>query len=130
MDRSLVDEPDLPDYNPTPKEDTLSRFIVLYHADTTASEQMQQSDDEGQAEMQAWMNWAQNVGPALVDMGAPLGDTAIVPREGAGPAASTAVGYSIVEAPDLNAAAALMEGHPHLRIGTIHILQALTVPGM
>jgi len=63
-------------------------------------------------------------------MGAPRGDTAIVPQKGAGPAASTAVGYSIVEAPDLGAAAALMEGYPHLRIGKIHIHQALAVPGI
>lgn len=53
-----------------------------------------------------------------------------LPDHGAGPAASTAVGYSIVEAPDLNAAAALMEGHPHLRIGTIHLHQVLAIPGM
>ncbi|MDT0181465.1 hypothetical protein LG322_00190 [Microbacterium aerolatum] len=108
----------------------MSRFVVLDHAAISASEQMQKSEDAGQAEMQAWMAWAQKVGPALVDMGAPLGETATVPATGGGSTASTAVGYSILEAPDLSTAAALMEGHPHLRIGTIQIHQAIAVPGM
>lgn len=108
----------------------MSRFVVLDHAAISASEQMQKSEDAGQAEMQAWMAWAQKVGPALVDMCAPLGETATVPATGGGSTASTAVGYSILEAPDLSTAAALMEGHPHLRIGTIQIHQAIAVPGM
>jgi len=43
---------------------------------------------------------------------------------------TTVAGYSIVEAPDADAAAALMEGHPHLEVGTIQLHEALEVPGM
>ncbi|GAA1964059.1 hypothetical protein GCM10009776_28550 [Microbacterium deminutum] len=91
---------------------------------------MQQSEDEGQAEMQAWMDWAQGVGAALVDMGTPLGGSTVVSADGRADVASTAVGYSILEAHDLDAAAAMMEGHPHLGVGTIHIHETLAVPGM
>lgn len=108
----------------------MSRYVVLYHAQTSASEQMQQSEDEGQAEMQAWMDWAQNAGDALVDMGTPLGATAVVSADGRADEASTAVGYSILEADDLDVAAAMMQGHRHRRIGTIHIHETLVVPGM
>lgn len=37
MERSPIDEPDLPDHSPTPEEDILSGFLVLCHAETTAS---------------------------------------------------------------------------------------------
>ena len=103
---------------------------MLYHAETTAAEQMQQSEEEGQAEMQAWMTWAQNVGPALIDFGAPLGSSTVVSADGVGTSTTTAAGYSIIEASDLDAASALMDGHPHLRIGTIQIHEVLAVPGM
>ena len=109
----------------------MARYIVLYHADVTATEQMQQSADDGAAEMQAWMEWAQRVGAALVDMGSPLGATTAETDEGSATVArSTAVGYSMLEAPDADAAAAMMAGHPHLRIGTIQLHQMLNIPGM
>lgn len=108
----------------------MAKYLVVYHADVSAEEQMQQSEDQGQAEMQEWMAWAGKAGDALLDMGSPLGTARSVSSAGASTSSSTAVGYSIVEAADADAAAALMGGHPHLKIGTIEVLETIPVPGM
>ena len=47
--------------------------------------------------------------------------------------AATVGGYSIIQADDLDAAVALMEGHPHFMSGegaTIRIHETLDLPGM
>jgi hypothetical protein len=49
---------------------------------------------------------------------------------GASPSSTTTGGYSIVDAADADAAAALMDGHPHLKNGTIEVLEAIELPGM
>lgn len=108
----------------------MAKYLVLYHADVSAEEQIDQSEEEGQAEMQDWMAWAGKAGAALLDMGTPLGNARSVSSSGAEPSPSSAAGYSIVEAPDADAAAALMGGHPHLKIGTIEVLETIQLPGM
>ena len=108
----------------------MTKYLVLYNADVGAEEQMQQSEEDAQASMQAWMDWAARVGPALVDFGTPLGQAREVTSEGASTPSTTVGGYSIVEAADADAAAALMVGHPHLELGTIRLHEALAVPGM
>lgn len=106
----------------------MAKYLVLYHADASAEEQMQQTAEEGQAEMQAWMTWAGSTGDALVDLGSPLGNSRAVTSSGASQSSSTVAGYSIIEAPDADAAAALMNGHPHLKNGTIEVLEPIALP--
>lgn len=108
----------------------MAKYLVLYHADTSAQDQMQQSDEEAQAEMQAWGVWAGKVGDALLELGSPLGEARSVSSAGVSMASSTAAGYSIVEAADADAAAALMVGHPHLKTGTIEVLETIDLPEM
>jgi hypothetical protein len=66
--------------------------------------------------MDAWMGWAGRVGSALTDMGAPCQYAGTV---GATYPASEGFigGYSIVEADSVDAAKALLDGHPHLMMG-------------
>jgi hypothetical protein len=108
----------------------MATYLVLYHSDVSAEQQMQQSDDDAQASMQEWNEWAGRAGSALVDFGAPVGNARRVSSAGASSADSTVGGYSIVEASDADAAAALMDGHPHLKVGTIEVLEAIDLPGM
>jgi hypothetical protein len=108
----------------------MAKYLVLYHSDTSAEEQIQQSDEEAQAEMQEWGVWAGKVGGALIDMGTPLGNARSVSSEGASSSSATVGGYSIVEAADADAAAALMVGHPHLKTGSIEVLETIQLPGM
>ena len=102
----------------------MTKYLVLYKADQSAQQQMSSATPEqAQAGMAAWVEWQQRSGDAIVDMGSPLapaGDTAD-PSIG---------GYSIVQAESPEALAKVLDGHPHLQIGTIETHQFLDMPGM
>ncbi len=102
----------------------MTKYLVLYKAEQSAQQQMSgASPEEAQAGMAAWMDWQQRVGPALVDMGSPVApaDQAADPSIG---------GYSIVQADSPEALEKVLDGHPHLQIGTIETHQFLDMPGM
>jgi hypothetical protein len=105
----------------------MAKYLVLYRAKVSAAEQMSQSSPEqAQAGMQAWMEWAQKAGEAVVDLGSPLGVV-----EPGGDAGDPIGGYSILQADSPEALAAVLDGHPHTMWGgTIETLAMLSVPGM
>jgi hypothetical protein len=105
----------------------MAKFLVLYRSTTTAAEQMATTTPEqAQAGMQAWMTWAQKAGPALVELGSPLSQVT-----SGGNAGDPIGGYSILQADDPTALAAVLEGHPHTAWGgTIEVLEFLPMPGM
>ena len=105
----------------------MAKYLVLYRAKVSAVEQMSQgSPEQAQASMQAWMDWAQRAGGAVVDLGAPLGVV-----DPAGDEADPIGGYSILQADSAQALAAVLEGHPHSAWGgTIETLEMLEMPGM
>jgi hypothetical protein len=105
----------------------MAKFLVLYRATTTASEQMAAgTPEQAQAGMDAWMAWSQRAGDAVVDLGSPL---AVI--EAAGDAGDPIGGYSILQAEDAGALAKVLDGHPHAAMGgTIEILEFLAMPGM
>jgi hypothetical protein len=95
----------------------MTKYLLLYRAPASASDQMAgATPEQAQAGMDAWMGWAGRVGSALTDMGAPCQYAATV---GATYPASEGFigGYSIVEADSVDAARALLDGHPHLMMG-------------
>ena len=111
----------------------MTKFLVLYNADSSAREQMAQATPEQQqAGMDAWMAWAQKAGPALVDLGAPLQAVARVTAGGDGDNTSAASGWSVLEADSEPAARALLGGHPHLMMpgASIDVFEAVAMPGM
>lgn len=100
------------------------KFLVLYKSDVSAQQQMGQSTPEqAEAGMQEWMSWAGRAGEAIVDMGSPVGPTS----DGAD---ASIGGYSILQADSREALDAVLEGHPHLHIGTIDVHEFLDLPGM
>ena len=111
------------------------KFLALYRSSVSAKDMMASGTPEmAQEAMQAWGAWMQRIGDGLVDVGAPLGDEAIVPA-GAGSAngADHVTGYSIVQADSLDGARALFDDHPHLQSPgnpSIEVLEALPIPGM
>lgn len=108
----------------------MKKFLVLYHSSTSAAEQMADATPEqAKAGMDAWMSWAGEAGAAIVDMGAPLGDSVML--SGDTPDGYIG-GFSIVEAESLEAAADLFDAHPHFQMpdGAIQILEMLAMPGM
>lgn len=77
------------------------------------------------------MAWASKCGSGLVDLGAPLGNGQKLTKSGSSSSQREVSGYSILQAEDMAAAQAMMEGHPHLEwIGgcEIEIHEALPLP--
>ncbi len=60
------------------------------------------------------MEWAKSCGDSLVDMGAPLAGGQRITKSGTTPSTSDVVFYSVLEAENMEAAQALLAGHPHL----------------
>ncbi len=93
----------------------MTKFVVTYHASADALEQTMNATPEEMAEgMKPWMAWAESCGDALVDLGTPLGGGQRLTKSGVSPSSSGVAGYSILEAEDMDAALALLGGHPHL----------------
>ena len=86
----------------------MAKFLYLYFGG-----KQPKGPEEGKKVMEAWMAWFGQAGSKIVDRGAPIG-----PRKSiGGGAASSAGGYSIVDAGSLDEAIALTKGHPHLASG-------------
>lgn len=81
--------------------------------------------------MAAWAQWAQEVGPALVDPGRPLFRKRRVTGQDAWPVEDTRVAYMILSAPSHNAAVDIVRGHPHLALSdgnSIDVIECPDVP--
>jgi hypothetical protein len=104
--------------HPAQEVTAVPKFLVTYHGAGAPS------PGEAQQAMAAFMAWAQSVGSALADPGAPLGPRKTV-RSGSvadGPAG----GYSILEAADLDSAVDLVRDHPFIsRGGTLEVSQTV-----
>jgi hypothetical protein len=93
----------------------LKKFIVLYHADSSAMEQMQNASPEDMKKgMEPWEAWAKKCGSYLVDMGTPLSGGQRLTASGSSPSEKNVVGYSVLQANTMEEAKALLDGHPHL----------------
>jgi hypothetical protein len=111
----------------------VAKFMVLYRSSVSPEEQMASaSPEQAQAGMEAWMRWAQKAGPAVSDLGSPLGGSRFVPA-GAGAQTGTPIGgFSVLEADSADDAAKLLDDHPHLQMpgAVIEVLEFLQIPGM
>ena len=111
----------------------MSKFFVLYLAPVASIEQMMANTtpEQMKAGMNAWMTWMKSNERALVDMGAPLGKTKRVTASGISSVKNEVTGYTIVEAESHEAAANMLEGHPHLQVpgAFIDVLAVMPVPG-
>jgi hypothetical protein len=100
----------------------MKKFLVLYRSSVSAADQMAAATPEqAEAGMNAWMDWSERNRDAIVELGSPLGGD------------SDVSGYSIVQAESKDAAAELLEDHPHLRMpgdSSIELLEFLPMPGM
>ena len=93
----------------------MKKFLVLYHMPMSF---MEMAKDAGpaamQAGMEAWMAWFGPCGGGLVDMGTQLTGGQRLTASGNSPSERNVVGYSILQAENMEAAKALLADHPHL----------------
>ena len=93
----------------------MGKYIVLYHTPKSAMAAMANvTPEDMKKEMEAWMAWAAGCGDSLADMGEPLGGGRTLTKSGSTPSDRGFTAYSILEADDMEAAQALLAGHPHL----------------
>lgn len=91
----------------------MANYVLVYHGGS-----MPESPEEGARVMQAWTDWFQTIGEALVDGGNPASRTKTVAANGSvsddpnGPS-----GYSIIKADSLDDAVELAKGCPVLQGG-------------
>ena len=110
----------------------MAKFMVLYRSSVDATEQMASaSPEQAQEAMSLWMKWAEKAGPALVDLGSPLGKSQLTPSGAAGDAGTPIGGFSILEADSAGAIEGLLDDHPHLHApgAVIEVLEYLPIPG-
>jgi hypothetical protein len=79
------------------------------------------------------LEWAKKCGDQLVDMGTPLsGGIKLSPDGKSSMSVNGVVGYSILQAENIEGAKSLMEGHPHLQWRAdceIEIHESMPLPG-
>ena len=93
----------------------MKKYIVLYHASGSAMKKMQEiGPEEMKKGMEPWMIWAKKCGRNLVNLGAPLGGGIKLSKTGSEPSKKNVVGYSILQAENIETAKKLLKNHPHL----------------
>ena len=110
----------------------MPKYIVLYTAPVSATDQMENNDPAMAAEaMKAWNDWSAKAGSGMVDLGLPLGNGRKVTVGGTTDAGTEVAGYSILQAGDIDAAVKLMDGHPHLQMpgAAVEVYETLSLPG-
>lgn len=106
-------------------------FLYIYHAPPLPADAPERTPAEVEAAMKPWFDWRERVGAGMVDFGAPTADGVRVSSTGTSPSTLQVVGYSIIEAADLDAAIGLTDGHPHLAWpgGEIEVHVVQPMPG-
>jgi len=96
----------------------MTKFIVIYYANSAAQEKMKEmkegDPEDAKKGMEAWMVWAKKIGDGLVNMGTPLGNGQTITEGGSSPSDKGVVGYSVLQAENMDAAKEMLQGHPHL----------------
>jgi hypothetical protein len=112
----------------------MGRYIVLYEAPLGVAERFAQATpEEAMAGMQLWVDWAQKIGPGLVDPGKPLGNGHRVTTNRAATTESNIIGMSILQADSMDEALVMVKDHHHLHWAEnceIVVLEEMPIPEM
>jgi hypothetical protein len=100
----------------------MSNYILAYHGGMKPS-----SPEEGAKHMAEWQAWADSLGDALSIPGAPLGMSKTISADGIsdGGGSNPLVGYSILEAENMDAAIEMVKACPHTAHGTMEVAEIM-----
>lgn len=91
----------------------MAKFLTVYTATKDAMANMKnKSEEENKKGMNDWMAWMKSCGDAMIDAGNPVGQLIRVNAKGANEEHDDILGYSILEAENLEAAKELLKGYP------------------
>jgi len=115
----------------------MKKYLVTYLAPASIIEDWMKTDPEtrkaAEAKMRAdWDAWMAEHAKSFTDMGAGVGKTKLVTKEGVSDTKNNIMLYGIVEAESHEAAAKLFENHPHLGIpqASIEIMEINPLSGI
>jgi hypothetical protein len=99
----------------------MKKYMALYIADLgeIATMMKNSTPEESKKGMDMWDTWTEAHKDVIVDKGTPLGKTKTVSKDGTTDTKNGNVGYTIVSADSLDAAAKIFEGHPHFNFASI-----------
>lgn len=102
----------------------MANYLLVYHGGS-----MPESPEAGQKAMQAWTDWFERLGDALVDGGNPVSEVRTIANNGTVSVGgiNPSSGYSVIKADSLDAAVALAKGCPLLNGGGGSVEVAETV---
>lgn len=103
----------------------MANFIIIYHAATS----FPSSPEEGKAHQAKWMDWTKELGDAMVNPGTPFGISMMVSSDGVSETDTGLTGYTVVEAPDLDAAIEIAKGCPYLDMGAVEVAEMKSMGG-
>lgn len=100
----------------------MPKFIFAYHGG-----RMPETDEEVAESMAKWRAWLDEIADSVVDEGNPAGMSKTVTPDGVEDhgGANPLSGYSLVEAPDMDAALEMARGCPILDGGTVEVAEAI-----
>jgi hypothetical protein len=112
----------------------MKKFLVLYQSTVPAAEMMKNiTPEQAKAGMDAWMSWATQAGPAIVDLGNPVAAAAKLDGSQQLVASTAQVGgFSILQAESKDKLTGLLRNHPHFMApgASIEVFEFLPMPGM
>lgn len=99
----------------------MKRFLVTYLAPTSVIDEWKKTEPKQRKEaeekmMGEWKKWMSDHKKMFADVGAGVGKTKRVSKEGIKDTRNDVMLYGVVEAESHEAAARTFEGHPHLQI--------------
>ncbi len=102
----------------------MAKYVLTYHGEFAG---MPEDPAAMEAVMQEWGAWYGSIGEALVDGGAPFGESSAVAPDGSSTASPASLtGYTIVNAADMAGATSIAQSCPVLKNGhTVQISQAI-----
>ena len=100
----------------------MSYYVFAYHGG-----KIPESPEEGAKHMAKFESWVGGLGDAVVNPGHPLGKSKTVSSSGVSDegGSNTLVGFSIVKADTMDAALKMAKGYPHLKIGTVEVVEMM-----
>jgi hypothetical protein len=110
----------------------MNRFVVLYVAPTSVAERFAQATPQEAAKgAQRWTEWAQRIGPGIVEPGGPLANAKTVTTDGVANSDTKVIGMSNLHAASMNEALVMVKDHHHLHWADgceIIILEEMAIP--
>ncbi|HHG89843.1 MAG TPA: hypothetical protein ENJ90_05100 [Devosia sp.] len=104
----------------------MAKFAIFYLGGNK-----EMSPEDAKAHRQGWQVWLNGLGEAVVSPANPLKGSKSVSRAGVSDAdgVTRITGYTIVEAPDMEAALAMAKDCPFLDMGTLEVAEMMSMGG-